>query len=346
MGILPSMNRVDKLYSAQEECQVQTIQEESTSLDKLTDDQDQKYRRTLDALTGRTYCSCRRPLVTYRGVSRDHLVEKLSKQGSHLSEVELLSLLFYFGDKAKHYYKIDNIDARSLRWLSSIEDKSQSTCETIFKKIGKVLKNKRAEIKRFIERNHDFCEYFKSGSNSEGFGSAVSALGQDARDYYLYFLHSVGKIGLGDKSVLVSTSRSYDAASRFAGDANGRYVIYYIIPKPILNYAVSHLSMKILENKLNRRGLPIYNGDAIYPDQKEYCVRGALFPSHIFGVQVLDDSRFVVNPHLFSGNNNVCDMLNGLALDQSDFEGRLKNTNYYRGVGTIFDGNHLTINRA
>lgn len=338
------MNRFGKLYS-QEECQVQTIQE-SSFLDKLTYYQDQKYCRTLDALAGRTFCSCRRPLVTYRGVSRENLIEKLSKQGSHLSEEKLLSLLFYFGDKAKHYYNFDDVEAKSLRWLSRIEDISQTTCAEIFKRIRKVLRNNREEITRFIELNPSFCEYFNSPENRESFIGTLRNLGQGARDYYLYFLHSAGNIGLGKKSVLVSTSSSYDAASRFAGGGDGKgYVICYTIPRPIQNYAVTYRSMKKLEGPLVVRGLPTYKGVALYRDQKEYCVRGALFASNIFGVRVLGDSTFVVNPHLFSENNDACDMLHGLALDQSDFEGRLKETNYSRGVGTFFDGEFETIYR-
>lgn len=345
MDNLSSINRVHKLYSVQKECQVQTIQG-STFLEELTDNQDQKYRRTLDALAGRTFCSCRRPLVTYRGVSREHLIQKLSKQGSHLSEEKLLSLLFYFGDKAKHYYKFDDVEAASLRWLSRIEDMSQATCAKIFKKIRKVFKNNRAEIASFIERNRYFYEFFNSPENLEKFIGAVSSLGQGARDYYLYFLHSAGNIGLGDKSILVSTSSNYDTAQRFAGDGGNGYVICYIIPRPIEKYAVTYRSMERLEKPLMHQGLPTYKGDALYPNQKEYCVRGALFASHIFGVQVLDTSKFVVNPHLFSENNKAYDMLHGLKFDQSDFEGRLKETDYYRGVGTVFDGNFVTIDRA
>ncbi len=339
------MNRVHNLYSVQKECQVQTIQE-STFCEDLTDNQYQKYRQTLDVLAGRTFCFRRRPIVTYRGVSREHLIEKLSKQGSDLSEDKLLSLLFYFGDKAKHHYKFDDVEAKSLRWLSKIEDTSTVTCAKIYNKIRNVLKHKRGEIARFIDRNHYFYEFFYSSEHRDTFISAVSSLGQDARDYYLYFLHSAGNIGLGDKSFLVSTSSDYYTAQRFVGDSGNGYIICYVIPSPIVKYAVTYRRMEKLENSLMLQGLPTYKGDALYPNQKEFCVRGALFASHIFGVQVLDSSRFVVNPHLFDDNNTACDMLHGLKLDQSDFEERLNVTNYYRGVGVALDGSFVTVDRA
>jgi len=325
------------------DCTLQTINE-STSLQGLTAAEEKKFSQTKKALRGHADCPCPQPLVTYRGVSREHLVKKLSSNTEGMDENTMLSYLFYFGDKAKHYYKHNNSGAKSMIWLTSIEDMSKETCEKIFKKITSVLKKKKnANITNFRAANPEFDPYFKAPDNHNSFVHILCELGPVARNYYLCFLHTVGNTGLGDMSVLVSTTTSYETATNFAGEVINSYVIWYVIPMPIHNYAVNASSLNSIEETLLKKGLPIIE-KALYPEQMEYCVIGALFPSHILGVHIPKTSKFVVNPHLFNGANNACDMISSLKLDQEDFENRLEQTNYYRGVGTSFDGNFYTIN--
>jgi transposase-like protein len=325
-------------------CRLQTISkfDESKGLSTI---EAAKFWQTIKALRGRTECFCPRPLVTYRGVSREHLVEKLSSDTREMTEASILSHLFYFGDKAKHYYKHNDSEAILLRWLRRIEDVSRDTNGKIFTQIAKVLNHNTSEaISDFRLTNLEFCKYFRMAANRNSFVDVLCELGPAARDYYLCFLHTVGNIGIGDKSVLVSTTRSYKKAIEFAGDASQSFVIWYVIPRPIDNYAVSARSLNRMEETLVGKGLPVVK-KALYPAQREYCIKGALFASHIIGVHLPHASKFVVNPHLFTDNNNACDMIHGLKIDQQDFENRLEQTSYHRGVGTCFDGNFHTIYR-
>lgn len=325
-------------------CRLQTISK-FDDLQSLTTIEAERFWQTIKALRGRTDCFGRRPLVTYRGVSREHLVEKLSSDTQQMTEAIMLSYLFYFGDKAKHFYKYNDSQAMALRWLKEIEDTSNSTNRKIFTKIAKVLNHSRNEVMSdFISSSPEFYRYFRTAINRNDFADVLCELGSAARDYYLCFLHTVGNIGLGNKSVLVSTTRSYEKAIEFAGDNDQSFVIWYVIPRTIDNYAVSARSLNRIKGRLAAKGLPVVK-KALYPAQKEYCVKGALFPSHILGVHIPHASRFVVNPHLFSDNNNACDMIHGLKVNQQDFEERLKLTSYHRGVGTYFDGHFRTIYR-
>ena len=86
-------------------------------------------------------------------------------------------MLFYFGDKAKHYYKFDDAEAKSLRWLKRIEDNSRDTCSNTFKKIRKILKSDRPQIVSFKEKNNYFAEYFNASDNREDFVGAITDLG-------------------------------------------------------------------------------------------------------------------------------------------------------------------------
>ena len=325
-------------------CRLQTISKVDDSR-SLTTVEEEKFAHTIHALRGHADCFCRRPLITYRGVNREHLVEKLSSDTQEMTESSMLSYLFYFGDKAKHYYKYNDSEAMSLRWLKGIEDVSTVTDGKIFAKIANVLNHSKSDvINDFRSASPEFCKYFRTAGNRAAFVDGLFELGLTARDYYLSFLHTVGNTGLGDKSVLVSTTRSYEQAIKFAGNSSQSYVIWYVIPRPIENYAVSARSLNRIEGALMSKGLPVVM-KALYPSQREYCVKRALFPSHMLGVHIRHESRFVVNPHLFSDNNNACDMICGLKIDQQDFESRLEQTSYYRGVGTCFDGNFSTIYR-
>jgi len=96
-------------------CRLQTISKDDDS-HGLTADEAKKFAHTINALRGHADCSCRRPLITYRGVSREHLAEKLSTDTQKMTQSSMLSYLFYFGDKAKHYYKFNDSEAKTLRW--------------------------------------------------------------------------------------------------------------------------------------------------------------------------------------------------------------------------------------
>lgn len=327
------------------DCSIETIQD-STFLDEVNDTQKITLTKSLIHISN-NMC---RPLgkhltLTYRGENFGNLSSKLMSEQYTISEDKLVSLLFYFGDKAKHFYEIDDEEAKKSRWIKRIEDNEAETLGVIFNKIKDLLKNRNKKIVHFCEKNHEFKAYFTTGNKDHFITNLIEDM-KYGRDYYLFLLHTAGKIGIGNKSLLVSTSRSYDVAERFSGDAGKRYVLYYVTPYPLKDYAVSHSLRKSYEYHLEKLGLPTYKGMSLYPDQNEVAIKGALFSHHILGLLVVDENRFIANPHLFKSPNSYDSFSSGLQFDQSNFSGELSDTSYKRGVGTFLDGHYHSIMRT
>ncbi|ELA8127998.1 hypothetical protein ACTNNG_004541 [Vibrio parahaemolyticus] len=317
-----------------------TIQS-STFLEPLEDAQQEKLEMAIQHLL-----SEKGSTIVFRGVSRSHLLPILSNSSEEVSEAKMVSLLFYFGEKAKHYYKVDDEEAFESRWVKSIEDKTAQSASVIFSKIRKVLKNKKIEVSRFKENNPQFASFFLS-DNKKLF---VQTIKSDAklRDYYLYFLHTAGLIGIQDKTLLVSTSKKYSVTKDFISADESSYIICYVIPREFSKYAISHDCVQSDDyvRKVSTE-LPLYGGHALYDEQFEVSVKGALFAHHIFGVLHLSEEGnvFYANPHLFSEVNSPEAISDGLWFDQSDFESRLKSSKYHRGVGLyIGDDEFYNIN--
>ncbi|WP_208624153.1 hypothetical protein [Prosthecochloris sp. ZM] len=335
------MENLARIY----DCKIETIQD-STFLEVVTETQKRKLFESLQRIA-----TCmKRPhpnhlTLTFRGDNSLNLTPKLTSSSTVIQEHKLVSLLFYFGDKAKHFYEFEDEEAKNSRWITRIEDHADGTAEVIFNKIKRLIKSKNERVVRFCARNPAFESYFK-GNNKEHFVKMLKEDKKYGRDYYLYLLHTAGKIGIGNKSLLVSTSRSYNIAELFAGEAETRYIIFYIIPSPIKYHAVSHTLKNSYEQSLKKNGLPIYEGASLYPDQNEVAIKGALFSHHILGMMVVGENRFIANPHLFKEGNSVDSFSTGLNFDQSNFEKDLCGTGYKRGVGTFLDGYYHTVKRT
>jgi len=326
-------------------CGLETIQ--ASTLEPLNENQKEKLDQIISIVSKHlSYTDEGRVTLTFRGVNRDHLTSKLSSKVTSLSDEKLFSLLFYFGDKAKQYYISEDTKASGLRWLQKIEDFSQETYSTIFEKIRYVLKSEKREVRTFCKQNKEFADFFLNDNNRSIFISSLIEETNFGRDYYLYFLHTAGEIGIrNNKSIFVSTSLSFDLAVKFSGNSGEGYVIYYIIPEPFENFAISYKRVQSYEPWLTAQSLPIYNGEALYPEQYEVAIKGALFSSFILGVRVIEKNRFIVNPYLFQEPNAIESILIGLYIDQTDFIKRLGETGYRRGVGIYLEGTYRTILR-
>jgi len=303
------------------------------------------YKSLLSIANSMSMLSSRRVTLTFRGDSDINLSYKLSSNRDLLSEDLLFDLYFFFGEKAKHFYEVKDDEIVNSKWMKEIEDYSEHTLDFIFDKIQRELKSKSKEIKEFKLAHPEFCDYF-GGDNKERFISTLSEIPKYGRDYYLYFLHTAGWIGISQISFLVSTSLSYDAATNFGTDGNKQYVTYYIIPEPFDDFAVSHLRAKKYEPFLKEKGLPLYSGNTIHPSEREVAVKAALFPHFILGVRDVTENRFIANPHLFSRANQARSIIQGLDIDQSGFAAKLNLTSYKRGAETFLDGWYKTIRRA
>jgi hypothetical protein len=277
-----------------------------------------------------------RPTIVYRGMSRQHIERILSRDDQPIEEGKLLSRLFFYGEKAKAFYHYTEEEAQLLPWLKNIEDSSEATCQEIFKRINALL-GQTDECLDFHLESPQFCDFFQKKENSSKFTSEVSELGPRARDYYLYFLHSYNSKYLNE-SFLVSTTSSFEYAKEFASRGDHKLVIAYLIPSPSEMHAINAESHSSSERILESRGLPVYNGAAHHPDEREHAIRGALFANHMVGVFAIEAGYFYVNPHIFNEANCSSSILNGLIVEQEDFEERIGETQYQRGVATFFEG--------
>lgn len=314
----------------------------STFLEALTPDQKIKLKETINLLAANSKSGSK---VVFRGGGHKHLLPILTKESNSIDERKLISLLFYFGEKAKHYYKLDNEEAENSRWIKNIEDCSEVTIGTIYEKIKKVLRNKRDVISEFKNNAPDFSEFFL-GDNKDKFVELVKGR-EDLRDYYLFFLHTAGKVGVDEKTILVSTSTSPKVPLEFFNDGEDNYVICYVIPPRLEDHSISHLSVLsniLVKNYSNK--LPVYEGRSLYENQYEIAVKGALFSHNMLGIMKHSKEEgeiFFPNPHLFAEENSSLDILTGLYFDQSFFEARLEETGCHRGVGLAMNSQYYTI---
>jgi hypothetical protein len=285
------------------------------------------------------------PVVVYRGVTKTHLEKTLSRNGQNITEEKLLSRLFLYGDKARAFHAYNEKQANLLPWLKNIEDCSEETCRELFSRIHGLLARKDGCISFISQDSQLFSDFFQDEMNSSIFVSKVCKLGTRARDYYLYFLHTYGS-ELCTQSFLVSTSSDFQVALDFTNSDIKKFIITYAIPSPIEMHAISAESHSSSENILNDQGLPLYKNAAHYPEEKEYAIRGGLFPHYMIGVIAIHSGKFFANPHLFSEANLSSGLLSGLKVDQSDFETKIgEETQYKRAVATVFEeGRFGTIN--
>jgi len=335
------MNKCKKYLDEIDVNSAKTIQS-STFLEALKSDQKIKLEKTINLLTADNKLDS---TVVFRGVGYSHLLPILTLKNNRVDERKLISLLFYFGEKAKNYYKCDNKKAEDSRWIKDIEDCSEVTIETIYEKIKKVLKNNRDEISKFKKNSPDFSEFFL-GNNKAEFVELVKG-NVSLRDYYLFFLHTAGKIGIDEKDILVSTSTSPEVPPNFFIADENNYVICYVIPPKLEKYSVSYLTVandNFVKDHSNK--LPVYERHSLYEDQNEIAVKGALFSHNMLGIMKYSKKlkkTFFANPHLFTAINTPSDILKGLFFDQSFFDVKLKETGYYRGVGLSVDAQYHTI---
>lgn len=317
---------------------IQTIQE-STFLENITPKQLDFFKGVLETTATPGLC-----LAVYRGTTKSQLFKTLSTKTTKYSENKLITNLFYFGEKAKHYYKYEDSAAQNLVWIKTIDKNTIETNKTIFTKIKNLLNTPPQIAKKitfFNRENSDFVKFFTT-SNEDIFAE-IATRNNLIRDYYIYFLHTAGKNGVTNESFLVSTSRNLDQAGFFGKGHEDKVIIHYLIPQNIEEHAVWH-DNKLIIDLLNSSGLPIIK-KPLYPSQQEISVRGALFSSHTLGIEFINEKKFIINPHIFTSHNSKTAIAsrNGLYIDQSDFENQLSETSLSRAVGIRLDGSYYTI---
>lgn len=277
--------------------------------------------------------------VVFRGVTKDYLTFRLPKDGKTIRESELLSRLFYFGDKAQHFVqKNEKLD--SSEWLKSISDISPKSNGELFRKIKELSRKNNLRVSAFVRLHPDFFGFFADSKNRTRFSETLAKLGQGARDYYLSILHTAGKIGVSEKSLLKSTSEKYSVARGFAGRTSDHPFVLVAIAR-MAAIARGPSQMNILLTTQELPTLPMTS--QIFSEQLELSIRGGLLPHNILGVIKPRERNIIINPHIFSRLNQEVNLaVRPLLIDQSEFEANLVGkTNYTRWYYT-YDEDHYS----
>ena len=287
--------------------------------------------------------------ITFRGEKKEALRQRLFNSSyNDASNSKLASRIFYFGDKAKHYFSAEGVGRERL--FESINDVSASAFETIFNELSRILSAEYSSqrvsqsIKNFSAENPDFIDYFQAAENQGSFVDKAVAI-EDVellRNYYLYLLHTFGGKRFSKSSLFISTSEDPGLARNFAlsnrnESVNGRSIIYVcFFPREVRSHGISILTVQKLLKKYQRAGLPTYSTD-LYK-QNEISIKGGLFPQFLFGYFDLENYCFVVNPYIFDPSVTVEEIVNnGLKIDQSDFHSRIRETDFQRYLWAIED---------
>lgn len=278
------------------------------------------------------------PLRLFRGDSKGNLKRQLLRDASSWAGDDILyARLFYFGEKA-HHFSLDDDDAIAQRnWLTNIADAGPGTFHWLFDKIHRVVGYRYQRVQTFCAENVEFAGYFGNSRCKSDLLSRVSRCGPVQRslirDYYLYFLHTYGRRGVRDQSLLISASESLSQARRFRDRTQENVVMYIFVPGGFNRYAVSsHLGGHRLR-AVRTAGLPLYRANTgLYSEQREVALRGAIFPQLILGVDDRDQNRFVVNPHLLRMYSSTISRIRseGIWIDQNGFELLINETGYRR----------------
>jgi hypothetical protein len=306
-------------------------------IEPINDDQRGTLERAISTLL--TSRPPRSPLLLYRGDSKTQLRKQLFACGiTDQPDGILYSRLFYFGAKARHFYMDPDEEIIRRRPLRSISDIAPKTFQWLFAEVARVLRYRHKQVIAFRESNKAFTEYFGNSENLGEFTRQAKSLvpwkRQLVRDYYLFFLHTFGRRGIHRQTMLVSTSRSIEQASRFCSHGRDNVLLYLFQSPAWSRFAISQAPGRY-KAILREIGAPTYmDGRGLYPEQQEVGVRGAIFPQRLLGVRDKSKKYFLVNPHLFNmPSSDIADLTrSGIRLDQAGFEQLARETGFFRHV--------------
>ncbi len=269
----------------------------------------------------------------YRGVDEGHLKNRVKKSFRKGGDNGKMHYIFEYGEKAKSYLK-ENVkkQADTNHFINLIQDVSNEVFKNIFYKIREVLTMKRKDVvKNFKSSNPAFKDYFYNKENHQDFLAKIQRLNDfeqfNVRNYYLRLLHTIGEIGnYNELSPCVSLSTELEVAQDFAGQKG--IVLFYWLPNPIERFGTSIEIIHQSSAFIGKKGLPIYFSD-YFPNQKEFCLTGALLPHQLIGYQ--KNENFVFNSHLINSNQvfNEGFVEVGLEINQEKFEESIKRDSEY-----------------
>lgn len=261
--------------------------------------------------------------IVYRGVDGNYLRRIYNADASN---IPLLSeLLFLYGEKGKAFcdeMKFDNDINNSERicfesilnnMQKSFLDSTSNNC-SVNNRMPTFLQENQAVIEDILSCNaNDWCK-------------KIDALPQiiksTIKDYYMSFLHTIGKSGYGNYSYFLSTTKEESVAEYFRNndEKNGAIIVGWSNGK-----GIKCSNSLGLRDVVSKYGFPTFK-TPFYPKQNEITYKCGLLPHFIVGFHYHDG--FEINPYILKINDMAKVRKEGLPVDQTDFIKKLSKTNY------------------
>ncbi len=217
--------------------------------------------------------------------------EKSLLEGKLNSNDPLYDLIFYFGEKAKKFYE------------TTFTEFSNETVAKLFDQLKPL---------------HDF---FKDEEHLKIFQDTIEKR-PDLFEYYRVILHRTKK---PQGSTYLSSTSSPDVARHER--AKGKVVLLFWATKRNEETGKRYCNDKLraLGKKAAELGLIDFQAGKFHEEEETSVMHGIL-PHFIFCVFDFDKSEVVFNPKVLEINNSWLE--DGFEVDQSDFEERIRMTNY------------------
>lgn len=233
--------------------------------------------------------------------------ESISKLKSKLSD-RYLSKVFSVGEKAQNYLVNMNIERDA---FNMINDVSQKTMEWIFDQFSEIHWGQ-DNLQVYFQNTNNKKEFVEKLTNNEKF-----------RDYYLYGLQTEGSLR---KVYFVSSSSSPKKALY---NESKKILFLFWIPEPHIDFAQSKKTLKLISKEIKSIGLPLLI-DSFFPEEKEYSIKGAIFPDFIYSVIDVDNENIIISPKLLIEKSDW--ISDGFDIYSDDFENDYNTSNYIKYV--------------
>jgi len=289
-------------------------------LEKIDDAKKEKFENFIDTLKIKD--NKKEAIVSYRGTGYKKVKKELHKYTTdYIGKSDIYERLFLIGQKSS-FAKARKINPNKRDiYEDGINDCSEIVLDDLFTQLSKILKEERLEKKVEENISEEFKNYFLNEANRSNFIKNIDSQQEGnklwIRDYYLYLLHTSNV--MKEDSILVSTSTLISKARNFTSsalkdDKDIAVIFHYFICEPYIYHTFTPWKMEKFDefekNISTILGFPTYNAKGLFPEQNEVAIKGGLFPHNIFGIELVKEKKFIVNPHLFVNYNNPTKLKN------------------------------------
>ena len=261
--------------------------------------------------------------IIYRGVNGEYLKKRYNRDSSDVKS--LSERLFLYGVKSDIFCE----EFRDDNDINNIE-------RICFESILKALKDSfckrdsnnfsvQRNISSFVRKNQETIQEIITYDEKK-WCDKIESLPEEIRikikDYYISFLHTIGKAGYGNYSYFLSTTKYIGEADFFRHNdiENGAIIVGWTNSKNIK--CEDSLGLKEI---VSSNGFPTFE-TSVFPKQHEITYKCGLLPHFIIGYYYQD--KFEINPWILKISDMAKVRKKGLPVDQTPFWELMSKTNF------------------